>query len=54
MILIERTLMTLKGRALLPPTASIDWTGGGKAWRNGVKLSLHWCKIAAWRGQGSR
>jgi hypothetical protein len=21
---------------------------------NGVKLSLHWCKIAAWRGQGSR
>ena len=21
---------------------------------NGVKLSLHGCKIAAWRGQGSR
>jgi hypothetical protein len=23
-------------------------------WPNGVKLSLHRCKIATWRGQGSR
>lgn len=27
-----------------------------QAWAraNGIKLSFHWCKIAAWRGQGSR
>ncbi len=32
------------------------YDASGKVWvrDNGVKLVLHWCKIAGWRGQGSR
>ena len=33
----------------IPAARESPWPGG-----NGVKLSLHRCKIAVWRGQGSR
>ena len=44
---------------LQPVTTNIHSTftwspGPDRTWANGVKLSFHWCKIAAWRGQGSR